>query len=145
MLSGKWLKVALVGLGLAVVPASFAFADSGTSSSKAIKEGGEKAKKFPMPAAEFQKHVEARIAKRKDKLTEKMAERKVPADKQKEVLAEFEAGSTKVRAAAAQAGKDGTVTLDEAKDVHKVAKEQRKEIRSKLGKKGKKGKGAGGA
>lgn len=140
MLSGKWVKVALVGLGLAVVPASFAFADSGSSSAKAINDGGDKAKKFPMPAAEFQKNVEARIAKRKDKLTEKMAERKVPADKQREVLAEFDAGAAKVRAAATQAGKDGTVTLDEAKEVHKIAKEQRKEVRAKLGKKGKKAK-----
>lgn len=145
MLSGKWLKVALVGLGLAVVPASFAFADSGPSSSEAIKKGGDKAKKFPMPAAEFQKHVETRIAKRKEKLTEKMTERKVPAEKQKAVLAEFEAGAAKVRAAATEAGKDGTVTLAEATEVHKIAKEQRKEVRSKLGKKGKKGKGAGGA
>ena len=98
------------------------------------KEKGDKAKHFPMPAAEFKTKVDRRITKMRAKMEAKMKEKSVPADKQKTALATFDAGATKVRAAAADAGKDGTVTKEEAKGVHDLAKQLRKGARGKGGK-----------
>ncbi|MBK6519981.1 MAG: hypothetical protein IPM79_31715 [Polyangiaceae bacterium] len=139
----RTLKVALVALGLSVFPVSYALADS-PAEQKAGKAEAAK-KNFPMAGAEFMEKLEDRIEKRRDRITDRMAKHSVPAATQKEVLADFDAGAEKVRAAGKTAAKDGTVTLDEAKTVHGVVKEVKKELRKEHGKgngggKGKKGK-----
>ena len=78
-----------------------------------------------MPAADFRTKVETRIGKAREHLTKGMAKREVPADKQKEILAKFEAGASKVRTEVEKVCADGTVTKDEARAVHELARELR--------------------
>ena len=121
-------------VGLSVIPAA-AFADTspaqaGKSDTHAVREGKNK-DAFPMPAAAFKAKVEKRITKAREHMTEHFKKNNVAADKQKEILAKFDAGATKVRAAADKAGSDGTVTKEEAEQVRTLAKE----LRGKHGKK----------
>src|SRR5690606_942505 len=95
---------------------------------------GDHAKKFPMAAAEFKAKVDARAAKAKQRMEERAA--KLPADQAKELRAKFDAGTAQINAEVAKATADGTVTLDEAKQVRAVAKS----VRPHHGKKGKHGK-----
>src|SRR5688572_19674594 len=83
---------------------------------------GDKEKaSFPMPAAQFKQKVDTRIAKARQHMEERAS--KLPADQAKELRAKFDAGTTKVNAEVAKATADGSVTKDEAKAVHKVARE----------------------
>ena len=133
MSRSMWIKAALVTLGTSLVPVSYALADAGGKPTAAEKAEKEKKleKHFPMPAAKFDKRVEKRILKARARLTERMDDRRVPAEKRKEIYADFEASAAKVRAAAQTAGKDGTVTLDEAKQIRELAKQSRKDLRKK--------------
>ena len=101
------LVTALVTLTLATALAVPAFAD-----------GNHQKASFPMAAAEFNQHVEARLAKHQAKLENTIKEKNIAADKATEMRAKFADRATKVRAAAADAEKDGTVIADEAKAVH---------------------------
>ncbi len=100
------LMTALVTLSLATALAVPAFAD-----------GNHPKASFPMAAAEFNQHVEARLAKRQAKLENRIKEKNVAADKANAMRAKFNERAAKTRAAAADAEKDGTVTADEAKAV----------------------------
>ena len=119
-MSPSWLKVALLTAGLSVVPV-YAFADTAPDAAPLEKGAGkEKGKHFPMATAKFKEVVEKRIAKVKERVAERMEKRNVPADKRREIMADVDAGAAKVRAAADQAGKDGTITAEEAKTVRGV-------------------------
>lgn len=138
-MSRSWIKIALVSLGISAFVPIYAFAGESDKSAQAEgraekKAKGDKAKHFPMTAAKFKEKVEARITKSKERISAKLNEKNVPADKQKAAIAAFDAGATRVRAAADAAGKDGTVTADEAKGVRELAKQLRKDARGKLGK-----------
>ena len=133
----SWIKIALVSLGITALVPLYAFADDSAAQARSEarvekKEKGDKAKHFPMPAAEFKAKVDGRITKMRARIEAKMKEKGVAAEKQKTALATFDAGSAKVRAAADAAGKDGTVTKEEAKGVHDLAKQLRKEARGKV-------------
>lgn len=83
---------------------------------------GDKAKpSFPMPAATFKAHVDAREAKARGHLEERA--KTLPADQAKDLRAKFDAAVAKVNAEVTKATADGTVTKDEADAVRKVAKE----------------------
>jgi hypothetical protein len=107
---------------------------------------GDRAKNFPMKADEFKKQVDGRLAKARAKLAAALEKRKVSEEARRAALKRFDDGAVKVRAAAERAGKDGTVTLDEAKDVRAVAKAERKAMKGAVAernnKKGKKSKKA---
>jgi hypothetical protein len=95
-----------------------------------------------MKADDFQNRVDQRLTKARTKLVEVMQKRKVAEAEQKKLLARFDQGATRVRSAATEAGKDGTVTLDEAKRVREVAKEERKAMKGAVASNGEaKGKG----
>ena len=83
----------------------------------AAKEGKE-AKKFPMPAAEFKKHVDARIAKVKARVERHIEKKQVPAEKAKEIREKMAAGIAKVNKVVEKVTADGTVSKEEAKEVH---------------------------
>lgn len=72
---------------------------------------------FPMKADEFQKHVDARIAKARTHMEARITKKGLDAEKAKEARARFDAKVAKVQAAAKQAEADGTVTEDEAKAI----------------------------
>ena len=132
----SWIKIALVSLGISALVPVYAFAGdsaspTGVEARVEKKANGDKAKQFPMPAAEFKAKVDGRINKMRARIEAKMKEKGVAADKQKTTLAAFDAGATKVRAAADSAGKDGTVTKEEAKSVRDLAKQLRKDAHPK--------------
>jgi hypothetical protein len=83
---------------------------------------GEKAH-FPMPAAEFQQHLDARITKAREHMEKRITEQKLDDAKAKEARDRFDAVVVKVNAEAQKAEADGTVTEDEAKQVREVARE----------------------
>ena len=70
---------------------------------------------FPAPAAAFQQHVVAKIARSRDRMEKAIVEHKIAADKAAEMRARFEAGVAAVSAETAKVVADGTVTADEAK------------------------------
>jgi len=72
---------------------------------------------FPMKAAEFQQKVEARIAKHKEHIEQRITEQKLDATKAKEMRDRFDAHTAQVRAAVATAVQDGVVTKEEADTV----------------------------
>ncbi|MGH7281381.1 MAG: hypothetical protein ACRELY_07665 [Polyangiaceae bacterium] len=97
---------ALVTLSLATALAVPAFAD-----------GNHQQANFPMAAAEFNQKVEGRLQTRQAKLESVITSKNIAADKANEMRARFNDRAAKVRAAAAAAEQDGTVTADEAKAV----------------------------
>lgn len=96
-------------------------------------ERGERREKmekaFPMEAAKFKEHLERRITKTRERVVARLDKSNAPADVKKAVIEKLDQGAAKVRAAADGAMKDGTVTIDEAKSVRAVAKEQKASVR----------------
>ncbi len=70
---------------------------------------------FPMPAAQFKQHVDAKIAKMREHTEKKAAS--LPADQAKEVRAKLDASIAQMNAEVQKAVADGTVTAEEAKAV----------------------------
>ncbi|WP_394828436.1 hypothetical protein [Pendulispora albinea] len=75
---------------------------------------------FPMKADVFQQKVEARIAKHKAHLEQRITDGKLDASKAKEMRDRFDARTAKIRAAVATAVQDGTVTKEEAHAVREA-------------------------
>jgi hypothetical protein len=84
---------------------------------------GNYEKRFPMPAAQFQERVDARIARARSRMEEGIAERKLTDEEASQVRAHFEAVVAAVDVEVQKAVEDGTVTWDEAKAVRAVAHE----------------------
>lgn len=80
---------------------------------------------FPMKGDDFQKHIDAKVVKMRERLEKRIAHKQLSANDAKELRAKFDAGVAKLSAATKQATADGTVTEDEAKQVRTVAKEMR--------------------
>lgn len=78
---------------------------------------------FPMPAATFKQHVDARMAKARQHMEARAS--KLPADEAKELRAKFDATAANVDAEVAKAVADGTVTKDEARAVRAVTPHHR--------------------
>ena len=76
---------------------------------------------FPMKADAFQQKIDARLSKAKTRLEKRIVDKKLDAQKAQELRNRFDARAQKVRAAAAEAEKDGTVTKEEAKTVRQAA------------------------
>jgi dihydroxyacid dehydratase/phosphogluconate dehydratase len=70
---------------------------------------------FPVPAATFKQHVDARVVKARAHMEARAS--KLSADQAKELRTKFEAGVVTQNAEVAKAIADGTVTKDEAKAV----------------------------
>ncbi|HRG94710.1 MAG TPA: hypothetical protein PLR99_00590 [Polyangiaceae bacterium] len=82
---------------------------------------------FPVPAATFQSHQDARVAKMRAKIEARIVEKKLDAEKAASIRARFEARIAKVQAAITKATADGTVTKAEADEIRAVAREGRRE------------------
>lgn len=111
---------------------------AGKDRAGAVERGGKgedarAPRQFPMKGADFITMVDGRIQKVRAKVQEKIAKKGLPEAVQKQVMAEVDAGSAKVKAAATKAAADGTVTKDEAKEVHDLAKQVKKDLRAKAG------------
>jgi len=97
-------KIVAIGLVLGTLVAAPAFADEA--------KGGPT---FPIPAAQFKQHVDARQAKARQHMEERAS--KLPANEAQALRAQFDAATAKVNAEVAKAVADGTVTQEEAKAV----------------------------
>jgi|SRR5580692_7818191 hypothetical protein len=80
-------------------------------------------KHFPMPAAEFEQHVDARVAHARARMEEAITQKNLTDEQAKEVRARFDAGVAAVEVEVQKAVEDGTVTWEEAKAVRAVARE----------------------
>lgn len=78
-------------------------------------KGGHQKLQFPVPAATYKQHVDARQAKMKEHIEKRIAS--LPADQQKEARAKMDAKIAAVNAEVAKAIADGTVTKEEAANV----------------------------
>ena len=97
-------KIIAIGLVLGTLVAVPAFADEA--------KGGAT---FPIPAAQFKQHVDARQAKARQHMEERAS--KLPANEAQALRANFDAVTAKVNAEVAKAIADGTVTKEEAQAV----------------------------
>jgi hypothetical protein len=96
-------KFFAVGLALVTLVAAVpAFADNASPT-------------FPIPAATFQQHVDARMAKAREHMEAHAA--KLPADQATALRAKFDASVAAMNAEVAKAVADGTVTKEEAQAV----------------------------
>lgn len=110
----SWSLGLLAALAVTLAPLA-AFAGEG---------GGQRHEKmkFPMAAAEFRAKVTARQTKHKERMEKFLAEKKVPAEKAKEIRDRSAQNEAKVNAKVSEVIKDGTVTEDEAKAVREIAR-----------------------
>jgi multidrug resistance efflux pump len=97
-------KIIAIGLVLGTLVSASAFADEGKG-----------APSFPIPAAQFKQHVDARQAKARQHMEEKAS--KLSAADAQALRAKFDAATAKVNAEVAKAIADGTVTKEEAQAV----------------------------
>ena len=98
----------------------------GSGIAMAGEKGEHSGKSFPMAGAEFKQHVDARIEKHRAKMESHIAAKKVSEEKATEIRNRFNEGAAKINAEVDKAIADGTVTKEEAKDVHKVARQVHK-------------------
>jgi uncharacterized membrane protein YebE (DUF533 family) len=84
---------------------------------------GKDAVAYPVPAADFQARHDARVAKMRAKMEERIVAKKVDATKAKEWRARFDARVAKVQTAINAAKADGKVTKEEAQEIRKTAHE----------------------
>ncbi|MDI3283578.1 hypothetical protein [Polyangium sp. 15x6] len=89
---------------------------------------------FPMESARFDEKVEEKIKHAREQMESLLAAHPLPESMKAQIRKDFESGAAAIRAAAKEAGKDGKVTRDEAKDVKKLAKELKENAREKFGK-----------
>lgn len=108
----KRFFIAMTALSMTLGAAGVAFAH----------EAGEQREKpvFPMKADEFQKRIDGKVSKMRERLEHRLTEKQVPADKAKEIRARFESNVTQLTDATKKATADGVVTADEAKEVRAV-------------------------
>ena len=89
---------------------------------------------FPMNPTKFSEIVDRKIDLARAQMELILTANSVPDAVKAQIRKDFEAAAVKVRAAAKEAGKDGKVTKDEAKDVRKEGKSFIKGLRAKYGK-----------
>lgn len=102
--------------------ASFALATIALAAVPAFAGQKDDAGQFPMAAAQFRQKVEARQQKMRERFEAAIAEKKIPAEKVAEVRAKMAENQAKVKAEVDKVCADGTVTVDEAKQVRQLAK-----------------------
>ncbi len=100
---------------------------------KVSKRHHDKAE-FPMEPTKFTEIVDRKIEHARTKMEAIMTAGAVPDGVKAQVRKDFEAAAVKVRAAAKEAGKDGKVTKEEAKDVRQESRTFMKQLREKYGK-----------
>ena len=105
-------------LSVIAVPA---FADT-NGSAVALEEHGD-SKKFPMPAAEFRQHTQARLEKARARMEAHISKKQLPEDKAAAARAHFNEAAAKMNEKVEAVCADGTVTKEEALEVRALAKQ----------------------
>jgi hypothetical protein len=83
----------------------------------------ENPQNFPMPAATFEKHVDARLERAKARMESYIAQQNLPEAEAQQIRARFNTVAGEVEAEVGRAVADGVVTLEEAKAVRAVARQ----------------------
>jgi hypothetical protein len=109
---------------------------------KVSKRHHDKAE-FPMEPTKFSEIVERKIGHARTKMEDIMKSASLPDGVKAQIRKDFDAAAVKVREAAKEAGKDGKVTKEEAKDVRQQSRGLVKELRQKYAKDKDHGKGRG--
>lgn len=89
---------------------------------------------FPMEATKFSEMVDAKIQLARAQMEMILTANAVPDAVKTQVRKDFDAAAIKIKEATKEAGKDGKVTKEEAKDVRHQSKSFIKELRKKYGK-----------
>lgn len=110
--------LAALGVALAALVSVPAIAQAAAD---APREHAHEHAKFPMTAADFKTKVDARTTKARAEMEKHAAT--LPADKARELRAEFDRGVARVNQEVTRVTADGKVTKEEAKEVRKVARE----------------------
>ena len=76
-----------------------------------------------MPAATFQRHVEARLQRANARMENEIRQNNLPDAQAKELRAHFNTVAAQVEAVVQKVSADGTVTFDEAREVRAVARQ----------------------
>lgn len=100
---------------------------------KVSKRHHDKAE-FPMEPTKFTEIVERKLEHARTQMELVISAAALPDGVKAQIRKDFDAAAVKVRAAAKEAGKDGKVTKEEAKDVRKDARGFVKQLREKYGK-----------
>ena len=100
-----------------------AFALAMTTATTLPAMAHENPQDFPMPAATFQRHVEARLERAKTRMESRIAEQNLPEAQAQALRAHFATVAANVEAEVHKAAADGTVTLEEARAVRAVARQ----------------------
>lgn len=111
-----------------------AFADEKTPKVEKVDKKKHGKGEFPMEAVKFDEIVEKRIAHAREQMENLLAAHPLPDAMKEKIRKDFDAGAAAIRAAAKDAGKDGKVTRDEAKDVRELARDLKDDMREKYGK-----------
>jgi len=110
---------AALALSLSLASSSVALAAPAQKPAAARHQGkGDHDKKFPMKADEFRQHVAGRVTKAREHMEKRISTRNVPEEKAKEIRAKFNAGVAALNQKVEAVCADGTVTKEEAKEVH---------------------------
>ncbi len=89
----------------------------------ALAHDHEYEKRFPMPAATFQEHVDARVGRARSRMEDEITARQLTDEEANAVRAHFDSVIAAVEVEVQKAVADGTVTLEEARAVRAVARE----------------------
>jgi hypothetical protein len=134
----SFVRPLALALGLAVLAAPLAASAEEKGKQPRVEKIDKKKHgkgEFPMESTRFDEKVEARIKHAREQMEKLLAAHPLLPDATKsQIRKDFEAGAAAIRAAAKDAGKDGKVTRDEAKDVRELAREMKKSAREKYGK-----------
>ena len=107
----KRFLIALTAMSLTLGAAGAAYAHEGGPREKPV---------FPMKADEFQKRIDGKVTKMRERMEHRLTKKEVPADKAKEMRARFDANVAQLTEATKKATADGVVTEEEAKQVRAV-------------------------
>ena len=89
---------------------------------------------FPMKPEKFSEIVDRRIDVARAQMEFIITAQSLPEGVKAQVRRDFDAAAAKIRTTAKEAGKDGKVTKEEAKDVRQDARTLVKDLRAKYGK-----------
>jgi hypothetical protein len=112
-----WPYALVVGVALSV-PSATAYAWS--SAHPEVGEEGNR--KFPMTAADFRQHVNARLEKARARIEERITTEHLPQDQADGLRAQFKASVAQINTKVDQVCADGTVTKEEAEEVHELVR-----------------------
>lgn len=133
----SFIRVLAIASACAFITAPIAANAGEKPNASRTEKGGKRhhdKAEFPMDPAKFDAVVERKIEHARTKMEQIMSANSLPDSVKTQIRKEFDAAAAKVRTSAKEAGKDGKVTKEEAKDVRQQARGFVKDLKQKYGK-----------